>query len=107
MFNQVKVKFFAEMPIDGVNIDGRNNSSKGSNTPGFSNLTPDNGSGNGSTPVPEFRNHTSDTGTDVDGSGGQEWIQIVIPILVVIVLLLLILPLSVRWVSNFIFFCTE
>lgn len=88
MFNQVKVKFFAEMPIDGVNIDGRNTSSKGSNTPGFSNLTPD-------------------TGTDVDGSGGQEWIQIVIPILVVIVLLLLILPLSVRWVSNFIFFSTD
>lgn len=88
MFNQVKVKFFAEMPIDGVNIYGRNTSSKGSNTPGFSNLTPD-------------------TGTDVDGSGRQEWIQIGIPILVVIVLLLLILPLSVRWVSNFIFFCTE
>lgn len=90
------------MPIHGVLFYGHNNGSKGSNTPGFSNLTDLYGFGNGSTPAPGFGNHTLDTGTDlhVDGSGGQEWI--LIPILFVVFLLILIG--SVCWVSNFIFF---
>lgn len=89
------------MPIHGVLFYGHNNGSKGSNTPGFSNLTDLYGFGNGSTPAPGFGNHTLDTGTDlnVDGSGGQEWI--LIPILFVVFLLILIG--SVCWVSNFIF----
>lgn len=100
MFNKVKVNFFAEMPIDGLVVYGHYNGSRGSNTPGFSN-----GLGNGSTPVPGFSNETVHAGTDLDGSGGQEWIQITILILFVVFLPPILFG-SVRWVSNFIF-CTE
>lgn len=97
------------MPMIGIVLNGRINGSRGSNTPGFGYLTPGNGTdlyglGNGSTPFPGFYNPTANTGTDLDGSGGQEWIQIIIPNgILFVVFLPLILIGSVRWVSNFIF----